>query len=116
MSILLNSSKQDQAPYSASPENSLLIILYSICSEQLNTTQNIPIPFAKSFVLSVFPVPAGPAGDAPNLIFNAPVIVIQHLSVKGVMTSLVVAPKYSYPYLMTELTCLAMQVSLSSSQ
>jgi hypothetical protein len=30
------------------------------------------------------PVPAGPAGLAPNFMWRAPVIVIQHLSVKGV--------------------------------
>lgn len=48
---------------------------------------------------SVLPVPAGPAGDAPKWIFNAPVIVIQHLSVNGVITNLVVEPRYSYPYL-----------------
>lgn len=51
--------------------------------------------FAKSLHDYVLPVPAGPAGFAPSFICNAPVIVIQHLSVSGVMTSLVVAPKYS---------------------
>lgn len=49
---------------------------------------------AKSLQDSVLPVPAGPAGLAPNLIWSAPVIVIQQRSVKGVITSLVVAPKY----------------------
>lgn len=53
--------------------------------------------FAKSLQDYVFPVPAGPAGFAPSLICNAPVIVIQQRSVNGVITSLVVAPKYSYP-------------------
>ena len=56
---------------------------------------NLPNAFAKSLVDSVLPVPAGPAGEAPNLFANADVIVIQHLSVKGVMTNLEVAPKYS---------------------
>jgi len=65
-SILLNSSRQAQAPYSLSPEKSLPISLYSIYSEQLNTTQITPKPLARSFVLSVLPVPAGPAGAAPN--------------------------------------------------
>jgi len=51
-------------------------------------------PFAKSLVDSVFPVPAGPAGDAPRWFAMAEVMVIQHLSVSGVMTSLVVAPRY----------------------
>ena len=56
---------------------------------------NLPNPFAKSLVDSVFPVPAGPAGLAPSLLAIAEVIVIQHLSVKGVITNLEVAPKYS---------------------
>ena len=46
----------------------------------------MPSAFAKSLVLSVLPVPAGPEGDAPNLMFRAPVIVIQQRSVNGVMT------------------------------
>ena len=86
ISILLNSSRQDHAPCCASPLKSFDIILYSICSEQLKTTQNMPSAFAKSLVLSVLPVPAGPEGDAPNLMFRAPVIVIQQRSVNGVMT------------------------------
>ena len=56
------------------------------------------IAFARSFVDSVLPVPAGPAGFAPSLMCKAPVIVIQHLSVSGVMTSLEVQPMYSNPY------------------
>ncbi len=95
MSILLNSSRQVHAPYWANPVNSLPIILYSIWSEQLKTTHNIPSDFARSLVDSVFPVPAGPAGAAPNLMFKAPVIVIQHLSVRLVMTKREVAPMYS---------------------
>ena len=59
----------------------------------------MPRALAKSFVDSVLPVPAGPAGAQPSFIPNAPVIVIQHRSVRGVMTSLEVAPKYSFPYL-----------------
>ena len=57
--------------------------------------QNCPKAFAKSFVDSVLPVPAGPEGQAPSLMFNAEVIVIQHFSVKGVITNLDVQPKYS---------------------
>ena len=68
-----------------------------ICSEQLNTMQNWPTALARSLTLSVLPVPAGPAGEAPSLMLRAPVMVIQHLSVSGVMTSRVVAPMYSYP-------------------
>ena len=50
---------------------------------------------ARSLQLSVFPVPAGPAGFEPSLICRAPVIVIQQRSVSGVITSRVVGPKYS---------------------
>ncbi len=39
------------------------------------------------------PVPAGPAGAAPNLMWSAPLIVIQQRSVKGVMTSLITKRK-----------------------
>lgn len=56
--------------------------------------QSLPSAFAKSFVDSVLPVPAGPAGLAPNLLATALVIVIQHLSVRGVMTRREVAPRY----------------------
>lgn len=55
---------------------------------------NLPKALAKSLVDSVLPVPAGPAGDAPSLLANADVMVIQHRSVSGVMTNLLVAPKY----------------------
>lgn len=55
---------------------------------------NLPKAFAKSLVDSVLPVPAGPAGDAPSLLANADVMVIQHRSVSAVMTNLLVAPKY----------------------
>lgn len=66
ISILLNSSRQAQAPCYAKPLNSRPIILNSIWSEQLNTTQNIPKALARSLVDSVLPVPAGPAGAAPS--------------------------------------------------
>lgn len=66
-SILLNSSRHAQEPDCANPEKSLAMILYSTYSEQLKTTQRVPKALAKSLVDSVFPVPAGPAGDAPNL-------------------------------------------------
>lgn len=55
---------------------------------------NLPKALAKSLVDSVLPVPAGPAGDAPSLLASADVMVIQHRSVSGVMTNLLVAPKY----------------------
>ena len=96
-SILLNSSRQAHAPVYASPENNRAIILYSTCSEQLKTTHRKPSPLARSLVDSVLPVPAGPEGDALNLIFIAPVMVSQHLSVNGVIKSREVAPMYSNP-------------------
>ena len=93
----LNSSRQVHDPVIANPMKSDSIILKLIWSEQLNTPQYFPNAFERSFVLSVFPVPAGPDGAAPSLSYNAPVIVSQHLSVKGVITILVVAPRYSCP-------------------
>ena len=68
----------------------------------------MPSDFAKSLVDSVLPV-----GAAPNLICRAPAIVIQNLSINGVITNLDAAPKYSYPYLSTELTCFTTQKSSS---
>jgi hypothetical protein len=76
-----------------------------IWSEQLKTIQRRPNALAKSFVDYVLPVPAGPAGLAPSLFAMADVIVIQHRSVKGVITSREVAPKYSYPYSNSDVTC-----------
>ena len=55
----------------------------------------LPKAFAKSLQDSVLPVPDGPYNAAPYLKCIAPVRVIQHLSVKGVITILVVEPKYS---------------------
>lgn len=55
---------------------------------------NLPKALARSLVDYVFPVPAGPAGLAPNLLATAEVMVIQHLSVRGVITNLEVAPRY----------------------
>lgn len=52
----------------------------------------VPRPLARSLVDSVFPVPAGPRGFAPSFKSRAPVIVIQHRSVSGVMTRRVAAP------------------------
>lgn len=65
-----------------------------IWSEQLKTIHTLANPFAKSLVDYVFPVPAGPAGAAPKWFAIALVIVIQQRSVKGVITNLLVAPKY----------------------
>ena len=43
---------------------------------------------ARSFTVSVLPVPAGPAGLPPRFKWQAPVKVRLQRSVKGVMTSL----------------------------
>ena len=45
-------------------------------SEQLNTTHYLAKALAKSFVDSVLPVPAGPAGAPPRLSLRAPIKVI----------------------------------------
>jgi hypothetical protein len=60
-SILLNSSKHDQEPQEISPLKNLAIAVTSNASEQLNTTQCFAIALAKSLVVSVLPVPAGPS-------------------------------------------------------
>jgi len=48
----------------------------------------LAVALAKSFVVSVFPVPAGPSGAPPKLSYKAPIKVLKHQSVKGVMTNL----------------------------
>ena len=91
----LNSSRDAHCPVAQSPFSSFYMFLAVNISEQFTTTQKRPMAFARSFVLSVLPVPAGPSGDALSLICSALVMVIQHFSVKGVITSRVVAPKNS---------------------
>lgn len=76
MLILLNSSKQAQAPALANPLKNLATIIWSIPSEQLKTTHYLANALAKSLVDSVFPVPAGPAGAPPRFKFRAPINVI----------------------------------------
>jgi hypothetical protein len=76
MLILLNSSKQAHAPADAKPLKNFPIMMKSIESEQLKTTHCFARALAKSFVVSVFPVPAGPAGAPPKLSFNAPINVM----------------------------------------
>ena len=73
MSILLNSSKQAQAPELARPLKNLPIAMKSNWSLQLNTTVWMARALPKSLVVSVFPVPAGPAGAPPNFKCSAPV-------------------------------------------
>lgn len=74
--IRLNSSKHAQAPAEASPLKNLPTIIKSIESEQLNTTHYLAKALAKSFVDSVLPVPAGPAGAPPKFNLSAPIRVI----------------------------------------
>lgn len=76
ISILLNSSKHAQAPPCDRPEKNLPIVLKSRPSLQLNTTHCTAKAFAKSLVVSVLPVPAGPAGAPPYYKCFAPVKVI----------------------------------------
>ncbi len=59
--------------YLAKPLKNFPIAIKSSWSEQLNTTHWIAIALAKSFVVSVLPVPAGPAGAPPNFKWSAPV-------------------------------------------
>ena len=94
--ILLNSSKQDQAPTTAIPDKYRPIVEISTLSEQLNTKHLIYKALDKSFTVSVLPVPAGPEGQPPKYIFKALVKVKKHLSCRGVITSLELLPKYSY--------------------
>lgn len=67
ISILLNSSKQAQAPELASPLKNLPIAIKSSWSEQLKTTHCLAIALAKSLVVSVLPVPAGPVRKVVKL-------------------------------------------------
>jgi hypothetical protein len=72
----LNSSKQAQAPADASPLKNFPTIIKSIESEQLKTTHCFANALARSLVVYVFPVPAGPAGAPPKFNFSAPINVI----------------------------------------
>jgi TctA family transporter len=63
--ILLNSSKQLQAPLVASPLKNLVMAAKLSVEEQLNTNQCLASHFARSLVVSVLPVPTGPSGDPP---------------------------------------------------
>ena len=76
MLILLNSSKQHQAPAAAKPLKKFAIILISIVGEQLKTTHYLARALARSLVDSVLPVPAGPAGAPPRSSLSAPIRVI----------------------------------------
>lgn len=67
----LNSSKQLHAPAAINPLKNFAIAWMFNPSEQLNTTHYIANAFARSFVVSVFPVPAGPSGAPPRFNCNA---------------------------------------------
>lgn len=71
----MNSSKQAHAPHYAKPEKNLAIVVWTIESEQLNTMHWIATAFPRSFVVSVLPVPAGPAGAPPRCKLRAEVSV-----------------------------------------
>lgn len=59
-SIRLNSSKQPHAPHEAKPLRILPIATKSIPSPQFVTIHRRPKALARSLVVSVLPVPAGP--------------------------------------------------------
>lgn len=93
--IRLNSSKSPHHPDILIPLNNLAISLNLCWSEQFVTTTYCPNVLPRSFTVSVFPVPAGPAGAPPYQNESAYAHVMYHLSVKGVIQSLYFAPKYS---------------------
>ena len=62
---------------------------------QETPVNNFTLTLAKSLTVSVFPVPAGPAGEPPRCKCNAPVRVKKHRSVRGVITKRGEQPKYS---------------------
>ena len=70
---------------------------------------------ARSLTVSVFPVPAGPAGDPPKCKCMAPVRVRKHRSVRGVITNRGEQPKYSYPYTNVAFDCRTLQLFDCSS-
>ena len=67
MRIVLNSSKQPQAPACASPMMRLPTELPVICLPQLNTYTGMPMPLPVSLVVSVLPVPAEPWVTPPMM-------------------------------------------------
>ena len=70
-SIRLNSSKQPHAFDCARPRMILPSATRSCSGPQLKTTQYLPKVRARSLVVSVLPVPAGPAGAPPMYIDTA---------------------------------------------
>ena len=86
--ILLNSSKQLQQPPLANPLKNFSMDSKLNELEQLKTKHILPILRAISFIVSVFPVPAGPSIDAPYPKWRAMKTTCMHLSVNGVSISL----------------------------
>ena len=70
--IRLNSSKHDHDPVCARPEKSLAIAVWLSDSEQFHTMHCLARALARSLVVSVLPVPAGPCGAPPRTICIAP--------------------------------------------
>lgn len=68
---LNNELKEDLAILEKVP-----IILYSISGPQLNTLHNLAKFLLRSLVVSVLPVPAGPAGAPPKFNLSAPIKVM----------------------------------------
>lgn len=66
---------QQELPDCDSPDKIAATALLSIPSPQFVTIHSRANAFAKSLVVSVLPVPAGPAGAQPSFIINAWVIV-----------------------------------------
>lgn len=71
--VKFHTSVKLTAAHLASPLRNLPIAMKSSWSEQLKTTVWMARAFPKSLVVSVFPVPAGPAGAPPNFRWRAPV-------------------------------------------
>lgn len=71
--VKFHTSVKLTATHLASPLRNLPIAMKSSWSEQLKTTVWMARAFPKSLVVSVFPVPAGPAGAPPNFRWRAPV-------------------------------------------
>lgn len=67
----LNSSKHPHKPDWAKPLKIFPVPLWSIWSLQLKTTTYFPKVLPRSLVVSVFPVPAGPAGAPPSAMPSA---------------------------------------------
>ena len=76
MSMRLNSSKHAHAPDWATPEKNWLIVLAVKSGPQFMTTHWRASALARSLVVSVLPVPAGPAGAPPMPKFRPPVSVM----------------------------------------